>query len=223
MLALKRGYELAVETRNFQGIQLIDRNDQLCVLYEKASLLDDIRLRGDMGLRKREDEIRMLRIQVADAERSVLAARKRVPRIPELDQEVAKIKDELMKAQMESEQLSLALEDPDNADRWKRLEGKNPYPNPHPVDHTHALTLTLTLTLTLILGPIPDWAELAAKIVQLEERLNEKKDQLLEKHLVLEELVGLAERLRFQAMQGRSQSMHMATSMSEQQDRKSVV
>ena len=53
--------------------------------------------------------------------------------------------------------------------------------------------------------------------MQLEERLNEKKDQLLEKHLVLEELVGLAERLRFQAVQGRSQSMHMATSMSEQQ------
>jgi hypothetical protein len=49
MLQLKKQYEVAVEARNFTGIQLIDRNDELCILYEKANiqektLKDQIRL-----------------------------------------------------------------------------------------------------------------------------------------------------------------------------------
>jgi hypothetical protein len=35
---LKKMYEFAVEDRNYTGIQLIDRNDELCILYEKANI-----------------------------------------------------------------------------------------------------------------------------------------------------------------------------------------
>ena len=59
----------------------------------------------------------------------------------------------------QSAELSEALESPENKSRWRRLEGK-----------------------------IPDKEELAAKVNQLEERLNDKKEQLLEKELVLEEV-----------------------------------
>lgn len=38
MLRLKAMYEAAVEQRNFAGVQLIDRNDELCVLYEKSNI-----------------------------------------------------------------------------------------------------------------------------------------------------------------------------------------
>ena len=37
MLKLKKRYETVVEERNYTGIQLIDRNDELCILYEKCS------------------------------------------------------------------------------------------------------------------------------------------------------------------------------------------
>ena len=37
MLKLKKRYEQAVEERNYTGIQLIDRNDELCILYEKSN------------------------------------------------------------------------------------------------------------------------------------------------------------------------------------------
>ena len=33
MLTLKQQYETAVDARNYTGIQLIDRNDELCILY----------------------------------------------------------------------------------------------------------------------------------------------------------------------------------------------
>ena len=38
MLRLKTMYETAVEQRNLAGVQLIDRNDELCVLYEKSNI-----------------------------------------------------------------------------------------------------------------------------------------------------------------------------------------
>ena len=38
MLNLRKQYEQACESRNYTGIQLIDRNDELCILYEKANI-----------------------------------------------------------------------------------------------------------------------------------------------------------------------------------------
>ncbi|CAK0858055.1 unnamed protein product, partial [Prorocentrum cordatum] len=38
MVSLRRKYEQAVERRNFTGTQLIDRNDELCILWEKSNI-----------------------------------------------------------------------------------------------------------------------------------------------------------------------------------------
>ena len=35
-------YEHACESRNYMGIQLIDRNDELCILYEKSNIQENI-------------------------------------------------------------------------------------------------------------------------------------------------------------------------------------
>lgn len=42
MLELKQKYEMACESRNYTGIQLIDRNDELCILYEKSNIQENI-------------------------------------------------------------------------------------------------------------------------------------------------------------------------------------
>lgn len=36
LVGVRRAYETALETRNYTGLALIDRNDELCVMYEKA-------------------------------------------------------------------------------------------------------------------------------------------------------------------------------------------
>jgi hypothetical protein len=59
------------------------------------------------------------------------------------------------------------LEDPSNESRWRELRGED-----------------------------PDQEALEAKIQVLEERLNNKKESLLEKELVLEEITNLADKLR---------------------------
>lgn len=52
--------------------------------------------------------------------------------------------------------------------------------------------------------------ELVTKKGWLEERLNGKKEQLLEKELVLEEVSNLAEKLREQAATGRNETLDLA-------------
>ena len=64
MLALKSSYERAVEARNRAGVQLIDRNDELCILYEKANVQEQTLKQGELGLQKREEELRFMQLQV---------------------------------------------------------------------------------------------------------------------------------------------------------------
>jgi hypothetical protein len=43
---------------------LIDRNDELCILYEKHNLQESILRDGELQLKKREDEMRLLRLEI---------------------------------------------------------------------------------------------------------------------------------------------------------------
>ena len=54
---------------------------------------------------------------------------------------------------------------------------------------------------------------------ELEERLNDKKEQMLEKELVLEEVSSLADRLRKQAADGREDTLELANKVNEFQSR----
>lgn len=56
---------------------------------------------------------------------------------------------------------------------------------------------------------------LKAKIQVLEERLNNKKEMLLEKELVCEEVSNLAEKLRNQALEGRKSTLEIAEKINE--------
>jgi hypothetical protein len=64
-----------VETRNYTGIQLIDRNDELCILYEKSNIHDKTLGEGERSLRVMGEEIRSLRINIAEVERQLHVSR----------------------------------------------------------------------------------------------------------------------------------------------------
>jgi len=70
-------------------------------------------------------------------------------------------------------------------------------------------------------GEDPDTEALTAKIQVLEERLNNKKEALLEKELVYEEVGNLAEKLRTQALDGRKSTLEIAEKINEYKARTS--
>ena len=71
MLRLKHQYELAVENRNFMGLQLIERNDELCILYERANVQEATLKKGRVNLTSREAELRMLKLELKEANRQI--------------------------------------------------------------------------------------------------------------------------------------------------------
>ncbi|WZN62111.1 coiled-coil domain-containing protein [Chloropicon roscoffensis] len=190
MLRLKRMYEVAVEARNHTGILLIDRNDELFILYEKANIQEEVIRQGEVVLTQKGNEIRSLNIEVKELRRSIDVKRKLAPEISLYDKQIVLHKQQLLEAKQQAVKLEKDLEDPNNNKRWRKLEGK-----------------------------IPDKEELNAKLKQLEDRLNDKREQLLEKTLILEEISSLSQRLKAQATGGRSETLELAKRVNDFQSR----
>jgi len=190
MVRLKKQYEQAVEERNYTGIQLIDRNDELCILYEKSNIQEQILRNGELQLNARAGELRILHIELSKYEWLYGVTTKLLPELPKFKKEIDVLRAALDEERKRSEVLSYELESPSNESRYRLLAGKDLTPE-----------------------------EMHVKITQLEDRLNVKKEQLLEKELVLEEVGSLSERLRFQAVEGREETLDIAKTVNEFQAR----
>lgn len=188
MIEIKRVYEKAVEYRNLTGVQLIDRNDELCILYERANTHKEILRKGELDMISKEEELRMLRIQTEDLKRQYLTARKRLPELLTNKASLQEIEDKLTREKMETEDLSVWLEDPHNLERWRPLDGIDDLPE-----------------------------EVVSKLAVFENRVDLKREQLLEKELVLEEITALTEKLKEQATVKRDSAKDIADKLNSMQ------
>eukprot|EP00761_Pharyngomonas_kirbyi_P006835 gb/GECH01006844.1/.p1 GENE.gb/GECH01006844.1/~~gb/GECH01006844.1/.p1 ORF type:complete len:338 (+),score=112.51 gb/GECH01006844.1/:1-1014(+) len=158
MLRTKQEYERIVEDRNQTGISLIDRNDELCILYEKSTMQESIIQEGDVEMGQREQEIRMLNIEFNDVNREISVAKKMIPKLQELAEENERLANEYEQEKKKVAELSKSLEDPENTKRWRDVSGRE-------IDHE----------------------ELKKKIQKLEEQLNAREEQVMEKNIILED------------------------------------
>ena len=74
MLQLKGLYVKAAVSRNTVGVALIDRNDELCILYEKVNLQEQTIKCGELGIRQKDRDIRMLKLQLSELQRQAGAS-----------------------------------------------------------------------------------------------------------------------------------------------------
>ncbi len=77
-------YEMACESRNYMGIQLIDRNDELCIYYEKCNIQENRLKDGEQAIRSKEEEIRMINLEFKERQRQLEVVRKSIPEVPDL-------------------------------------------------------------------------------------------------------------------------------------------
>merc|ERR1719174_3422123 len=191
MVVLRRKYEQAVETRNFTGIQLIDRNDELCILWEKSNIQEKLLKKGEQAMLTKEEEIRSLKIDVKEVKRQLHVVQKKIPEVPKLIDEVMRLREQVGSVRKRTDELSLELENPKSVMRkWRGLGGED-----------------------------LDLQTLRMKTQDLEERLNDKKEGLLEKELILEEVSALSHKLRQQAVDGRQGTMELSKKVNVFQSR----
>jgi uncharacterized coiled-coil DUF342 family protein len=182
MVILRRKYEQAVETRNFTGTQLIDRNDELCILWEKSNIQEKLLKKGEDAMLTKAEEIRGLKIDLQEVQRQLHVVQKKIPEVPKLVEEVVSLREQVSSVRKRADELSRELENPNSSLRkWRKLGGED-----------------------------LDSDSLRKKIQDLEERLNDKKESLLEKELILEEVTALSDKLRQQAVDGRQGTMELS-------------
>merc|ERR1712151_815679 len=182
MVILRRKYEQAVETRNFTGIQLIDRNDELCILWEKSNIQEKLLKKGEDAMLTKAEEIRSLKIDLKEVKRQLHVVQKKIPEVPKLIYEVMRLREQVANVRKRTDELSLELENPKSLLRkWRGLGGQD-----------------------------LDLQTLRMKTQDLEERLNDKKESLLGKELILEEVSALSDKLKTQAVDGRQGTMELS-------------
>jgi len=140
----------------------------------------------------KDEEVRILRIDLCEVQRKLQVLHRRIPDVPKLGSEVGRLRSKLEEERKRSDMLSTELEKPEGSmmRQWRRLPGQD-----------------------------PDLETLQSKIHFLEERLNDKKEALLEKELVLEEVTTLSDKLRAQAQEGRAGTFELSQKVNAFQTR----
>lgn len=87
-----------MEARNFAGVQVIDRNDELCVLYEKSAAHDDSLRKGEAAMKDADGGMAALELRRQELERQLRLSRAKFPRLPELAGKVLTLQREVREA-----------------------------------------------------------------------------------------------------------------------------
>ena len=91
---------------------MIDRNDELCILYEKANIQENTLKEGEQQIRQKEEEIRMIQLEMKERTRQLEVIRKQIPDVPELAERVIDLNKKLQQEKKMVELLSSQLENP---------------------------------------------------------------------------------------------------------------
>eukprot|EP00948_MAST-09A_sp_MAST-9A-sp1_P003143 g3143.t1 len=114
-------FEQILAERDILGTQLIRRNDELALVYEKSTLK-----KGEAQYSERMQDIRILRLKIGDLTRKLDVTKRRLGNIDELKSEVYRLQHDLLQEKTKVKALSEELENPMNVHRWRKLEGSDP-------------------------------------------------------------------------------------------------
>merc|ERR1719181_610820 len=147
-----------INERDILGTQLIRRNDELALLYEKIKIQQSTLKKGEVQYRERIEDIRILKLKINDMKRELQLLSSSVSNIDSLRNEVYHLQRELLQERTKVKALSEELENPMNVHRWGKLEGSD-----------------------------PDTYEMIQKIQTLQKRLIAKTEEVVEKDLLIQE------------------------------------
>lgn len=157
-LRQKREYDIVINERDILGTQLIRRNDELALLYEKIKIQQASISQGEIGYRDRIEDLRVLKLRANALRRELHIQRAESTDLDLLRSEVYRLQRELLQDRTKVKALSEELENPNNAHRWRKLDGSDP--------GTH---------------------EMIQKIQALQKRLIAKTEEVVERDLLIQE------------------------------------
>lgn len=125
-LSQRKEYDQVINERDILGMQLIRRNDELALLYEKLRTQGSALKNGELQYAARLDDIRVLRLKVKELLRDVANSKGNADHTDEMRREILHLQRELLQEKTKVIALSEELENPLNVHRWRKLEGSDP-------------------------------------------------------------------------------------------------
>lgn len=105
-LSQRKEYDQVINERDILGSQLIRRNDELALLYEKLKIMHSTLRKGEEQYRERVQDIRILKLKIKDYRREVQVYKHGRNNTNELQREVYHLQKELLQAQTQVKALS---------------------------------------------------------------------------------------------------------------------
>uniref|UniRef100_A0A8C6DZR9 Coiled-coil domain containing 146 n=1 Tax=Moschus moschiferus TaxID=68415 RepID=A0A8C6DZR9_MOSMO len=166
MVQLRKKYERAVQRRNESGVQLIEREEEVCIFYEKINIQEKMKLNGEIELHVLEEKIRFLKLKIAEKQRQIHVTQKLLPVKNALDADLAVLQIQFSQCTDKIKDLEKKFINPEGENRTRLLPGK---------DMTEE--------------------EMIKKMHALELQLARKEEKLLEKDFIYEQVSRLTDRL----------------------------
>ncbi|KAJ8365785.1 hypothetical protein SKAU_G00146160 [Synaphobranchus kaupii] len=157
-LRQKKQLDQVISERDILGTQLVHRNEQLALLYEKIKIQQSMLNKGELQYNQRVEDIRLLKLEIKKLRREKGILTKTVANVDDLRCEVFHMQKELLRERTRCQALEEELENPLNVHRWRKLEACD-----------------------------PSTFQLIQKIHSLQKRLIRKSEEVVEKELLLQE------------------------------------
>ncbi|KAL3915697.1 MAG: hypothetical protein SGPRY_007119 [Prymnesium sp.] len=152
--------EIVVNERDILGTQvtqLIRRNEELSLLYEKIRIQQSTLQKGERQYTARVKDIKLLKRSIKELTSELSRVKTSVSNMETLRNEVYQLQRELLQERTKVRALSEELENPMNVHRWRKLEGSD-----------------------------PATYELVQKIHMLQKRLIDKSEEVVDKDLLIQ-------------------------------------
>ena len=154
----RKDYEMVINERDILGTQLIKRNEELALLYEKIKIQKSTLKKGEIYYQERLNDIQNIRKHISDLKRQLNVSQNETSCIPDLKREIYLLQKEYLEQQQKAKYLSDELEKPFNVHRWRKLECTD-----------------------------PETYEMIQKIQSLQKRLISKTEEVSEKDVLIQE------------------------------------
>ncbi|XP_049995754.1 coiled-coil domain-containing protein 146 isoform X2 [Alexandromys fortis] len=190
MVQLRKKYEKAVQRRNECGVQLIEREEEVCIFYEKINIQEKMKLHGDVEIHILDEKIRFLKLKIAEKQRQICVTQKLLPTKRALDADLAALQIQFSQCADRIKSLEKRFINPDSKGRIRFIPGK---------DLTEE--------------------EMVKKLDMLELQLAKKEEKLLEKESIYEHVSQLTNRLRGKTQTCKEDTLLLAKKMNGYQKR----
>ncbi|MGH0123171.1 UNVERIFIED_CONTAM: hypothetical protein FKN15_078266 [Acipenser sinensis] len=189
MVQLRKMYETAVQNRNDRGVQLIEREEEVYIFFEKVNIQDTLIQNGNLEVQAIEEEIRFLKLLIAEEERQNEQIRKSLPHRRALEADLVVLQIQFSQCRDRTLELEKKVVDPCKENRMWLLEGKDP-------SHTELITKAeevnelqnkIKETTRKMMALVSELSMQQASAMKMQQEVQEKEQFLESCHMRLEQ------------------------------------